>query len=64
MLLLLFFCTEVIVGVNKYKPTEEQQVDVLCIDNKHVREEQIARLKKTRQNRDHGKVGGYYNYYN
>lgn len=47
---------EVIVGVNKYKPTEEQQVDVLCIDNKHVREEQIARLKKTRQNRDKGKA--------
>lgn len=47
-----------IVGVNKYRPTEEQQVDVLCIDNKHVREEQIARLKKTRQNRDKGKVGG------
>lgn len=54
----MFLCTEVIVGVNKYKPTEEQQVDVLCIDNKHVREEQIARLKKTRQNRDKGKVGG------
>ena len=43
-------------GVNKYKPQEEHQVDVLCIDNKHVRESQIQRLKETRQNRDQTKV--------
>lgn len=55
---MLLLCTEVIVGVNKYRPKEEQQVDVLCIDNKHVREAQIARLNQTRQNRDKGKVGG------
>nr|XP_022309134.1 methylmalonyl-CoA mutase, mitochondrial-like isoform X1 [Crassostrea virginica] len=47
---------EVIVGVNKYKPQEEHQVDVLCIDNKHVRESQIQRLKETRQNRDQTKA--------
>jgi methylmalonyl-CoA mutase N-terminal domain/subunit len=44
------------VGVNKYRPTEEHQVDVLCIDNKHVRESQIERLNRTLQNRDQKKV--------
>ena len=33
-----------IVGVNKYRPTEPEHVDVLDIDNTKVREQQIARL--------------------
>lgn len=45
-----------IVGVNKYKLAEPQQVDVLCIDNREVREKQIARLQKTKASRDPAKV--------
>jgi methylmalonyl-CoA mutase len=43
---------EVIVGVNKYRPEEETQVDVLAIDNTKVRASQIARLEKVRAERD------------
>ncbi|XP_070550169.1 methylmalonyl-CoA mutase, mitochondrial-like [Ptychodera flava] len=43
---------EVIVGVNKYKLDKEEGVEVLTIDNTKVREEQIERLKNTRQTRD------------
>ncbi len=43
---------EVIVGVNKYQPEEETQVDVLSIDNTAVREAQIERLKRVRAERD------------
>ncbi|HYD31942.1 MAG TPA: methylmalonyl-CoA mutase [Azospirillaceae bacterium] len=43
---------EVVVGVNKYKPAEETQVDVLDIDNTAVRESQIERLNKIRASRD------------
>ena len=43
---------EVVVGVNKYKRDVEDEIDVLDIDNDKVREGQIARLKKTRDNRD------------
>jgi len=46
----------VIVGVNKYRLAEQAQVDVLCIDNKDVREKQLARLKKTKESRDSAKV--------
>lgn len=47
---------EVIVGVNKYRLKEQEAVDVLCIDNTVVREKQIARIKKTRENRDSKKA--------
>ena len=43
---------DVIVGVNKYRPTAETPVDVLDIDNAAVRESQIARLNKLRGERD------------
>jgi methylmalonyl-CoA mutase len=43
---------EVVVGVNKYKPTEESMVDVLDIDNAKVRDSQIARLQRVREERD------------
>ncbi|NRB02403.1 MAG: methylmalonyl-CoA mutase [Rhodobacteraceae bacterium] len=43
---------EVIVGVNKYQPSEDTIVDVLDVDNKAVREAQIARLNKMRAERD------------
>jgi methylmalonyl-CoA mutase len=43
---------DVVVGVNKYLPTEPTQVDVLDIDNTEVRETQVALLKKIRATRD------------
>ena len=41
-----------IVGVNRYRPDEDTPVDILVIDNAKVREAQIERLKKVRENRD------------
>ena len=43
---------QVIVGVNKFKPAEATDVDVLEVDNSAVREAQIARLKEIRATRD------------
>ena len=43
---------EVIVGVNKFQPTEVDEVEVLDIDNSAVRESQVARLQKMRASRD------------
>ena len=47
---------DVIVGVNKYRPGKEDAFEILEVDNHKVRENQIARLKKARANRDAGKV--------
>merc|ERR1711871_1084178 len=43
---------ETVVGVNKYKLEEEEQIEVLAIDNNAVREGQVARLVATREGRD------------
>ena len=43
---------EVIVGVNKYQPSNPEHVDVLAIDNTEVRRQQIARLEGVRASRD------------
>lgn len=43
---------EVIVGVNKFRPTKADEFDILSIDNEKVRDAQIARLKRTRRNRN------------
>ena len=43
---------EVIVGVNKYRLENEDDLDILDIDNRAVREAQIARIDKTRRQRD------------
>ena len=43
---------DVIVGVNKYKLAEEDDVEILDIDNVAVREAQVARLKEIRESRD------------
>ncbi len=46
---------ETIVGVNKYKPTEKQEINILSIDNEEVRKRQISRLhelKKTRNSKN------------
>jgi methylmalonyl-CoA mutase len=43
---------EVIVGVNKYQPSDPDHVDILAIDNTDVRRQQIARLERVRAERD------------
>ena len=43
---------EVIVGVNKFQPTQETKVEVRDIDNAAVREAQIRRLERIRKTRD------------
>jgi methylmalonyl-CoA mutase len=43
---------DVIVGVNKYEPTEDTEIEILDIDNTAVRNTQIERLQRVRQERD------------
>ncbi|MFQ5974318.1 MAG: methylmalonyl-CoA mutase [Alphaproteobacteria bacterium] len=43
---------DVIVGVNRYRPDEAEDVPLLEVDNTAVREAQIARLEKVRAGRD------------
>ncbi|MBL8317340.1 MAG: methylmalonyl-CoA mutase [Burkholderiaceae bacterium] len=47
---------DVIVGVNKYKPTKKDTFEILEVDNHKVREQQVARLKSIRSTRDGTKV--------
>ena len=47
---------QTVVGLNKYRPTTPEQIDVLKVDNTAVREAQIASLKKLRAERDQAKV--------
>ena len=47
---------QVIVGVNKYKSDENEKVDVLDIDNKAVREEQIKKLNEIKKARNSKEV--------
>ncbi len=44
--------TQKIIGVNEYRLDHEDPIDILEIDNTAVREEQVARLKELRANRD------------
>ena len=46
----------VIVGVNRYRLTEEGQHDILEVDNAKVRSQQIAKIEKVRAGRDPEKV--------
>ncbi len=43
---------EVIVGVNKYRREKEEPIEILEVDNRKVREAQIARLERIRAERD------------
>jgi methylmalonyl-CoA mutase len=47
---------DVIVGVNKYRTTDQQQIDILDVDNDKVREAQITRLNHVKATRDAGAV--------
>ena len=44
--------TDVIVGVNKYRLPEEEEIDILDIDNAKVRDSQVAALERVRAARD------------
>src|SRR5690242_5444932 len=46
----------VIVGVNRYRPAEEEVHDILEVDNAKVRASQIAKIEKVRAGRDEAKV--------
>jgi len=43
---------EIIVGVNKFKPSSEKEIELLEIDNTKVREEQLARLEAIKASRN------------
>ena len=43
---------QTVVGVNKYKLTEKENIDVLKVDNSAVRAAQIAKLRKLKADRD------------
>ena len=47
---------QVVVGVNKYRPDEEEQIDVLKIDNAEVKAAQIAKLERLKSERDQTQV--------
>ncbi|MBD1378768.1 methylmalonyl-CoA mutase [Metabacillus arenae] len=47
---------ETIVGVNKYRLNDKEPLDILSIDNTAVRNNQIARLQRVKENRDEKKV--------
>jgi methylmalonyl-CoA mutase len=43
---------QAVIGVNRYKPTDEPPIDVLKVDNSAVRAAQIEKLKRLRAERD------------
>jgi len=47
---------QVIVGVNKYRPTQDDPPDVLIVENERVRQAQLARLERGRAERDDGET--------
>ncbi len=47
---------QAVIGVNKYKPTDEKPIDILKVDNSNVRRLQIDKLKRLRSERNQGDV--------
>ncbi len=47
---------QTVIGVNKYRPTADEKINVLHVDNTAVRESQIANLKRLRAERDQPRV--------
>ncbi|AKF06828.1 methylmalonyl-CoA mutase [Sandaracinus amylolyticus] len=45
-----------IVGVNVFRPEQDDEIEILKVDNRAVREAQIARLKKLRAERDEART--------
>ena len=50
---------QIIVGVNKYKPTKKQDINILSIDNEKVRKKQISALEALKNSRDNSVVDKY-----
>ena len=48
---------QVVVGVNRYRPEDEQPIEILKVDNSTVRARQIEKLKRLRAERDPKAVG-------
>ena len=48
---------QTVIGVNKYRPAEEEQMKVLHVDNTAVRKTQVEGLKRLRDERDQAQVG-------
>ena len=49
---------QTVVGVNRYRPTETEDIEVLKVDNAVVREQQVAKLKRLRAERDGAAANG------
>ena len=49
---------QTVVGVNKYRATEEMVIDILKVDNSAVRATQIDKLKRLRAERDEARCQG------
>ena len=47
---------QTLVGVNKYQPTEDENINVLQVDNTAVRESQIASIQRLREERNQAEV--------
>ena len=47
---------DIIVGINKYRTTEEGTLQILEVDNAAVRRQQLARLQEVKENRNEGDV--------
>ncbi|GBF40547.1 methylmalonyl-CoA mutase [Leptospira johnsonii] len=47
---------DVIVGINRYRPSKENPLEILDIDNTAVRESQIRKLNELKKNRDNAAV--------
>uniref|UniRef100_A0A7S4NQJ0 methylmalonyl-CoA mutase n=1 Tax=Paramoeba aestuarina TaxID=180227 RepID=A0A7S4NQJ0_9EUKA len=47
---------EIIVGVNKFKAEQDDEIEVLKIDNASVRKQQISRLEQLKAERDNDRV--------
>jgi methylmalonyl-CoA mutase len=52
---------ETLIGVNKYRLSHEDPIDILEVDNTAVRDAQIARLQQLRADRDDAKVNATLN---
>ena len=48
--------SQTVVGVNKYKPEVDEQIDVLQVDNTVVRQQQLEKLERLRAERNQAEV--------
>lgn len=48
---------QVVVGINRHRTDEADEIEVLKVDNEDVRRQQVAKLERLRAERDSGAVG-------